>query len=142
MYPSLSIRRTVCSPHPILISPCTFCTSYPTHHATHHYPIPPPPQWISLILPIRNSIIHPPSARSPPQWYFSDPLPITAKDKCMLLAFVMYLLRHHLFCSSNNDLCYYPPKYRNQTDGYSGTNLIRLGDRPQGHTARTGLDEY
>ena len=73
-------------------SPCDTSLSEPPHpyrgsHLTHSQSC---------------SNVHPLLARSPLH-------PTIAKDKCTLLAFVIYLLRHHLSCSLRNNLCHQPP---------------------------------
>lgn len=91
MYPSLSIPPTVCDPLPLLFLPyvCTF------HHLTlRHILSEAPTPTVDLISPIRNSIIQ----YSPITCLFTSSFhPPVLKDRCTLLAFVMYLLLHHLF---------------------------------------------
>ena len=67
---------------------------------------------------IRNSIINPLLACHLFSFILPSHFPILAKVKCMLLAFVMYLLPHHPLYSLN-DPCHCLPNYWNQTERYS-----------------------
>jgi len=126
MYLSPSIPRTVCDPpFPLPLPPHL---SYILSHSFCDTSLPKSPTTIvdpTHLTSIRNYIINPLLACHLFSLIFPSHFPILAKVKCMLLAFVMYLLPHHPFYSLNSDLCHYLPKYWNQTDRYNKMRHIQ-----------------